>query len=941
MTEKAIGRALDSLTNAAKVDWDALEKSAEDDDVRETLRALRDIAAIARAHEAGARNLRTMPFAWGPLEARGYIARGAHGDVYRAWDRRLEREVALKLLRSEPGLDPASAFAINEGRLLARIRHPNVVAVYGADRIDGEAGVWMELVEGATLRDVVARDGPMLADGAVRIGLAICDGLAAIHAAGLVHRDIKAQNVVLDLAGRTILMDLSAGQDRSASELSLEGTPLYLAPEILEGRRATIASDTYALGILLFFLLTGRYPVAAQSIEELRAIHRLDRAERLSTDVRIPGALAAVVDRATSRDPAQRFQSAAEFRAALDGALVSQATRKSLRGFAIAAGLTALVVAGVTLTSLVSSQRNGKARGASTSTMPPGVEKRIPLPHYRMGVPSRDGRFFPYVDDAGNLNLWEVQTGRSQHLHDAGPSSGRGTSAVMSPHGEQVVYGWRLPDGAFELRVINADATWPQVIVPRVSAYEPLPLDWSSDGQRILCAFQQQTGTVDLVLVPSTGGKVQLLHSFDDGRALHASLSPDAAFVVVSSGLDIVPTRDVQILDTRGGSVRTLLHPARNERLARWTPRGSRVFFLRDAVDHSGVFDGWVVDVTRGAAVGDPAMVAPGLGGVHDVALTESGQMYRTAAKGTADVYTATFDVSGSSPPGPPKRVATKDIGNHVAPAWSPDGRTLAYFTTADSPHVGTVPRRTLTLQEVLSGEGRLVPVPLAVVGGYTPRWSADGKHVAIWGADQEAEERAGWYRVNVQSAETRPLVVGRGAVPGQGQYSPDGTRFFYRHRQRGLIARELESGVEQLVLPEAVASIDRFQISPDGASLAFSGHEKTSNGDLTTISVQRFGGTRRELLRRRAPVWVDLQGWTRDSDSLLYAEGVGNAQPYRLRRLPVRGGESVDMHFSVLRTVNTVDLSPDSSRIAYTERMDQMELVITAFPLQANSSRP
>lgn len=320
-----VERAVESLTDAVEIDWTALEAESKDAETLVTLRTLRQVAAIARAHQAPASpRRRVLPFNWGPLDVQEHLSHGAHGDVYRAWDPRLEREVALKLLRSDLREQSPARVAITEGRLLARVRHPNVVVVYGADRIEGQDGIWMELVEGETLRHLVAREGPLSAHDVAKVGAAVCNGLAALHAAGLVHRDVKAQNVMRDRNGRTILMDLSGGLEQSSPDDNLEGTPLYLAPELLEGARATVASDIYAVGVLLFFLLTGRYPVEAASVDELRRHHRLRKAQRLdgvSLALAAPS-LAAAVDRALNPQPSERYSTAADFEAALVGPIV-------------------------------------------------------------------------------------------------------------------------------------------------------------------------------------------------------------------------------------------------------------------------------------------------------------------------------------------------------------------------------------------------------------------------------------------------------------------------------------------------------------------------------------------------------------------------------------------------------------------------------------------
>jgi len=147
---------------------------------------------------------------WGPLIVLEKLGRGSFGDVYRAWDPRLDRAVALKLIPASGSEDLDSPF-IEEGRLLARVRHPNVLTVYGAERIEGRVGIWTEYVKGETLAQEVARRGPLTSEEAARIGVDVCRALAAVHAAGLLHRDVKAQNILRDPTGRIVLSDFGTG----------------------------------------------------------------------------------------------------------------------------------------------------------------------------------------------------------------------------------------------------------------------------------------------------------------------------------------------------------------------------------------------------------------------------------------------------------------------------------------------------------------------------------------------------------------------------------------------------------------------------------------------------------------------------------------------------------------------------------------------------------
>jgi serine/threonine-protein kinase len=148
------------------------------------------------------------------------------------------------------------------------------VTVYGAERIDRRVGLWMELVEGRTLEQLLG-DGRVFTPAEVAaIGIQVSSAAAAVHAAGVLHRDIKAQNVMLADDGRAVLMDFGTGRELSdAAAADLAGTPLYLAPEVLDGGAPTVRSDIYSLGVLLFRLLTRSFPVSGTSLGDLRLAH--------------------------------------------------------------------------------------------------------------------------------------------------------------------------------------------------------------------------------------------------------------------------------------------------------------------------------------------------------------------------------------------------------------------------------------------------------------------------------------------------------------------------------------------------------------------------------------------------------------------------------------------------------------------------------------------
>jgi len=259
---------------------------------------------------------------WGPFERLQRVGRGSFGEVYRAFDPTLQRQVALKLLLPR-GLhrDDEASTLLREARAIARVRHPNVLPIYGVDRHEGRVGFWSDFVQGQTLSGLLAVQGPLGPREAALVGIDVARAVGAVHAAGLLHRDIKASNVMREEGGRILLMDFGLTHERGIEEFP-SGTPAYMAPELVHGQPATIASEVYAIGVMLFHLLTGQYPVDGAELWEVRAAHA-SGTRRTVLDVRpdLPDALAHVVETATHTIPEKRFASTGQMIAALSEAI--------------------------------------------------------------------------------------------------------------------------------------------------------------------------------------------------------------------------------------------------------------------------------------------------------------------------------------------------------------------------------------------------------------------------------------------------------------------------------------------------------------------------------------------------------------------------------------------------------------------------------------------
>jgi serine/threonine protein kinase/Tfp pilus assembly protein PilF len=255
---------------------------------------------------------------WGDFTLLARVGHGGFGEVYRAWDPHLQREVALKLLL--PGAASGEAeyqLLLAEARALASVRHPNVVPVYGIDRHDKRVGFWTDFVRGKTLAELLRLQGRFGFHEVALVGLDVTRALSAVHRAGILHRDIKAENVMREEGGRILLMDFGLSALPNG-QTNIAGTPNYMAPEIFRGGQATVATDIYAVGVLLYYLVAGDFPVRLSGLSALESLARMAKRKPLM-DMRpdVPESLLRTIGTAMDMDPSKRFASAGELAAAL------------------------------------------------------------------------------------------------------------------------------------------------------------------------------------------------------------------------------------------------------------------------------------------------------------------------------------------------------------------------------------------------------------------------------------------------------------------------------------------------------------------------------------------------------------------------------------------------------------------------------------------------
>ena len=778
------------------------------------------------------------------------LGEGGMGEVYRATDTTLSREVALKVLPAELAGDPARLARFErEAKTVAALNHPNIVTLYSVEEAGGIHFLTMELVAGDTLDRQVPAGGAGLARF-FELAVPIADALAEAHAKGITHRDLKPANVMVTGKGQVKVLDFGLaklsetgtedGDETLTQDGLILGTVQYMSPEQTMGRPADHRSDVFSLGVLLYEMATGRRPFAGASAAELMSSILRDEPPPI-TEVRaeLPNHLGRVVRRCLEKDPESRYPTARSLRDELLGlrrevesgprhATAESPTAKGRRGWWIGLGAAAGVVSLLGWLWLRSSSDGipdgtadpSPAAGRfSQLTFAPGLEHEPAF--------SPDGRFVAYTtDEKGNLDVVVQPLGGGEPIvavsgpaDDAQPAwSPDGTKlAFVSARHQEGHLTTQVGLGSMSALVLGnggdlfvAPAFGGPATKVADDAYYP---SWSPDGERL--AFHSSAGGPSAIwTVAAEGGPAARLAS--DGDGLPATLpawSPDGRWIACLVGdtinvwLRVISSADGELaaeLDLGGPLA---WRPA-------WSPDGAELFF---SSDRNGSVTIWRSRFTAssGPSLGTPEQVTVGGGSAWDVAVAispEDGRLAYATIHQPIDIWELDLDTGG-------RRQLTFETTLEDYPHLSPDGQSLlAVSERGGEPALW-----------IFDASGRattrLGPVSGPAFGG---RWSPDGEEVVF---PELAGDRLNLVRRRVGSATGSTIAVGGLAA----SWSRDGRdiAFFLAAQQgapnEGWIARySLDTGVtSKLTVRRKGLFYTTF--SPDGEWVAFDVHEGTN----------------------------------------------------------------------------------------------------------------
>jgi Tol biopolymer transport system component/serine/threonine protein kinase len=669
----------------------------------------------------------------GPYRVDTMIGQGGMGVVYRAWDTRLDRRIALKLLRPEQVKDPSRRQRLlREARAASGLIHPNVVTIHDVGSDHDIDYIAMEHIEGRPLEQVIPPNG-LPPKQAVAYAIQIAAALAGAHAGGIVHRDLKPGNVMVTREGLVKLLDFGLARKTRVGESGvgtltldgdLAGTPSYMSPEQARGEQVDWRSDIFSFGAVLYRIFTGREAFTGSSaVETLHAILTAEPRPMAEGGRPVPAGIQSVVLHCLEKAPHDRFQSAQDV------------------GFALEAAAANVGVAVPGEENQPIWRKYGPWMAAAFATLALGIWAGGHFLGTDRAIPSVEGRVFaPVTDDAGaelfpslspdgaqvaytsksagNQDIFLRRIGSSESVNltrDAGEDD---TQPAWSPDGRLIAFrSERQGGGIFTMAV---DGTG----VRKVSdtGFNP---GWSPDGRQIVFAEESISRPED------RSGRLSQLWAVDIGNlkkrmltkedAVQPQWSPTGRFIVYWA-IDLDGDRDLYAIPAQGGTPVRLTRDHFVDWNPVWSPDGAWVYFCSTRGGTMGI---WRIPMreSTGEARGAPEPVrTPATYPAHLSFARHGKRLAYAQMVNTGRLSMVRFEPEREAVLSEPKEILTSAKGAQ-RPALSPDGKWLAFNSTEQEEHLFVIGADGAGLRQLTNGAHR----------NRGPRWSPDGKRIAYF----------------------------------------------------------------------------------------------------------------------------------------------------------------------------------------------------------------
>jgi Tol biopolymer transport system component len=853
----------------------------------------------------------------GPYEVLAPLGAGGMGEVYRARDSRLGRVAAVKVLRQELSADGERLARFEqEARAASALNHPNIVTIYDIGSSGGTAYVGMELVEGSTLRELLA-DGPLSPRRLLPIGAQIAEGLAAAHEVGITHRDVKPENLMVTREGRVKILDFGLAKlapvySEKGSQLPTEGqvtqpgtvlgTVSYMSPEQVRGLALDCRTDIFSLGSMLYEMACGSRPFRGTTPAETMTAILRDEPPELHPAV--PPALERIIRRCLEKAPEQRFQSARDLAFALEtssdsapqAAAAAPRRPRSRPVVWIAAAALAAFGAGLLLRPLLP-----RAAAPSFSR----VVRLTSGPRQEFGAAiSPDGKWVAYFSNArGPVDVWVkfVAGGEAVNLTEKSglyiPSRANVGGLGISPDGALIAF-----DAGPALRP-RPDETW---VVPAPLGGQPRRLvsqgrsvRWSPDGRRIVFVRPGSHRGDALYVADADGGNPKEILAARGGLHAHwPAWSRDGRFVYFVYGTSTwnIEPSEIARVPSSGGEPELLFRTSRRavfpvplrdgliyaanpdsaDLALWWTPLTARgPMRLTTGVgeyaepsvsaDERQMIATYVearqalvsVPVRFGTAASSPRVLTDGFLGDFDPAVSPRGDrlVWSSARSGNRNLWIGNPDATDARP-------LTSGPAFDERPAFSPDGSQVAFVSDRGG-------ERGIWLVSAEGGAPRLLAAARVLD---TLSWSPDAGEIVF---AAPAGDLPGLYRVGLGNGKVELLPTPSGG------FAPA-----WRPRRPEIAYLEVISPLEtrlRFVDPSGRPLRDGLPVgpnfmngmlawTPEGDRLAALAIPAAADAVIHVVEPES-GEPFRRLLTLSAPTQVRGIAWSPDAGSILYGD--------------------------------------------------------------------
>jgi eukaryotic-like serine/threonine-protein kinase len=724
----------------------------------------------------------------GTFEILAPLGSGGMGEVYRARDAKLGREVAIKVLPEAVSRDPEKLSRFGrEAHLLASLNHPNVATIHGLEESNGEQFLVMELVEGETLAERLLQ-GPMLVDEALRLFAHIAEGLESAHDRGIVHRDLKPANIkitsdgkpkILDfglaktVAGNPVAQDLSRFQTltRNGTETGvLLGTVAYMSPEQARGKVVDKRADVWAFGCVLFEALTGSPAFTGETVPDIIAAVVSGEPEWKSLPAETPGSIRRLLTRCLQKDARRRLHDIADARIELEDAMVSpgEADSASTPRWWSRRTLLALSIGILTALLFLWAARDRFARQGTEPPAPDtSVVRLTDLPGLEeFPCISPDRKAIAFTAGVGGKRQVFVQLiaggAPLQITHDAVEHEG----PRWSPDSGSIVYFSPAVSGAVQGSIWEVPALGgvPRRVVDSMGGADVSATDGS------LAFFRLAKEGIQLVIAPPDGSRFDVVAEFEPiTYYLYPRWSPDRRWIAFQRGDSI--RFDIFVALATGGDARQLTHD--NDMMSGfgWLPDSTGIVYSSSrggTMPYLPTLSLWQVTLRDGSVrqvtSGETSYVSP------DIA--KSGSILVSRMKLQTDIWK--FPVHGLPTENVRRAVrVTHQTGQVLTPTASPDDKEVAYLSDSGGhANVWVVSTESGDLRQITHERDSDVAVGV-------PVWSPNGRDIVFVSSRGNHGLTFGVWLVNSDGSNLREL-----ANPGLGPaWSADGRSVYYSTR--------------------------------------------------------------------------------------------------------------------------------------------------------------